>query len=452
MKRLFNLSFQFLRVYILALILFTCAANIPNVEATNNDITVDDFRSHIGYLASDGLKGRMAGTKGDKLAKDYIVNHFTNAGLPAKRFVEVQEHYVRPSRMSKQKVLTYNIIATLPGNDPILKDEYVVIGGHYDSTKNPVLPINQVIREKIGVMFGNPESTSKDTIFDRIDRINNGADDNASGTAMTLELFEKYASLNNHKRTLVFILFGGEELGLLGSKYYTDNPTIQLDKVQLMVNLDMIGRLDDEKNVYLGGVPTAKDLDKIIDSFSSVDSSLNVISYNHSVSGVRSLFSRSDHYNFYKNDIPSLFFFTGIHPDYHTPRDEIDKVNFDGLKLISNLVDTVVGEAANRSEKFEFKPLPAEENEQPPMKMEVTLGVMPDYAHDGKGLKIDSVIAKKPAKKAGMIDGDIVLKIQDTDIDDIYKYMEALSKLKPGSKAKVIVLRNDKEIVLDVQF
>ena len=428
MKRLFNLSFQFLRVYILALILFTCAANIPNVEATNNDITVDDFRSHIGYLASDGLKGRMAGTKGDKLAKDYIVSHFTNAGLPAKRTVEVQEHYVRPSRMSKEKVLTYNIIGILPGNDPILKDEYVVIGGHYDSTKNPTF--------------------SRNTLFDRI---SNGADDNASGTAMTLELFEKYASLNNHKRTLVFILFGGEELGLLGSKYYTDNPTIQLDKVQLMVNLDMIGRLDDEKNVYLGGVPTAKDLDKIIDSF-SVDSSLNVISYDHSVSGIQSLFSRSDHYNFYKNDIPSLFFFTGIHPDYHTPRDEIDKVNFDGLKLISNLVDTVVAEAANRSEKFEFKPLPAEENEQPPMKMEVTLGVMPDYAHDGKGLKIDSVIAKKPAKKAGMIDGDIVLKIQDTDIDDIYKYMEALSTLKPGSKAKVTILRDSEELVLDVQF
>jgi len=451
MKRLFNLSFQFLRVYILALILFTCAASIPEINTTSDDITPDDFRSHIGYLASDGLKGRSSGTEGDRLAKDYIVNHFTNAGFPAKRIVEVQEHYVRPSRMSKEKVLTYNIIATLPGNDPILKDEYVVIGGHYDSTKNPVLLINQIIREKIGVMFGNPESTSKDTIFDRIDRINNGADDNASGTAMTLELFEKYASLNNHKRTLVFILFGGEELGLLGSKHYTDNPTIQLDKIQLMVNLDMVGRLDDEKNVYLGGVPTGKDLDKVVDSF-SVDSNLNVISYDHSVSGVRSLFSRSDHYNFYKNDIPSLFFFTGIHPDYHTPRDEVDKVNLEGLKLISNLVDKVVGEAANRSEKFEFKPLPAETTEQAPMKMEVTLGVMPDYAHDGKGLKIDSVIAKRPGKKAGMMDGDVVLKIKDTDIDDIYKYMEALSTIKPGSKAKVTILRNNEELVLDVQF
>ncbi len=123
MKRLLNLSFQFLRVYILSLILFTCAASIPDVKATNSDITVDDFRSHIEYLASDGLKGRMAGTVGDELAKDYIVNHFTNAGLPTKRTVEVQEHYVRPSRMSKEKVLTYNIIGILPGNDPILKDE-----------------------------------------------------------------------------------------------------------------------------------------------------------------------------------------------------------------------------------------------------------------------------------------------------------------------------------------
>jgi Zn-dependent M28 family amino/carboxypeptidase len=342
----------------------------------------------------------------------------------------VQEFEVITNRRTRETGITYNVIGVLPGNDPKLKEEFVIIGGHYDTTPNP---------PKARKLF--------------FDNINNGADDNASGTAMVLELFEKYASTNNHKRTLVFILFGGEELGLLGSKYYAENPTISLEKVQLMVNLDMIGRLDEDKNVYLGGVPTAYGLDKAIKPF--IDSSnLNVTSYQHTASGVRSLFSRSDHYNFYKKDVPSLFFFTGIHKDYHTPRDEADLVNYEGLKLISDLAENVINNAANREDRFEFMALPKleEESERTPARMKVSLGVMPDYAHQGKGLKIDSVIDNKPAKNSGMKDGDVVIKIQDTVIDDIYKYMEILSKIEPGSKAQATVLRNDEELMIDVQF
>ena len=270
---------------------------------------------------------------------------------------------------------------------------------------------------------------------------------------MVLELFEKYASTNSHKRTLVFILFGGEELGLLGSKHYAENPTINLDKVQLMVNLDMIGRLDEDKNVYLGGVPTAYGLDKAIKPFIE-SSKLNVTSYQHTASGVRSLFSRSDHYNFYKKDVPSLFFFTGIHKDYHTPRDEANLVNYEGLKLISDLAEKVIDNAANRNDRFEFRELPKleEESERTPARMKVSLGIMPDYAHQGSGLKIDSVIDKRPAKNSGMKDGDVVIKIQDTMIDDIYKYMEILSKIEPGTKVQATVLRNNEELNIDVQF
>ena len=270
---------------------------------------------------------------------------------------------------------------------------------------------------------------------------------------MVLELFEKYASTNNHKRTLVFILFGGEELGLLGSKHYTENPTIDLDKVQLMVNLDMVGRLDEEKNVYLGGVPTAYGLSETLQPFFDT-SELKVTSYEHTASGVRSLFSRSDHYNFYKKNVPSLFFFTGIHQDYHSPRDEANLVNYKGLKLISDLAEKVIDNVANRNNRLEFKVLPKleEESEQTPARMKVSLGVMPDYAHAGTGLKIDSVIDDRPAKKSGMKDGDIVLKIKDTDITDIYKYMEALSTIEPGSTVKVIIKRNNDEVSLDVTF
>ena len=424
--------FNMKRFTILTLFLIGCSSTSSNFldfqgpKKTQSDTTVEDFKSRVGYLASDKLGGRSAGSKGDILARDYMVDLFEKYSSS----VSIQEFEVITNRRTQETAITYNVIGVLPGNDPVLKDEFVIVGGHYDTTPNP---------PKARRLF--------------FDNINNGADDNASGTAMVLELFEKYASKNSHKRTLVFILFGGEELGLLGSKHYADNPTINLDKVQLMVNLDMIGRLDEDKNVYLGGVPTAYGLDKAIKPFIE-SSKLNVTSYQHTASGVRSLFSRSDHYNFYKKDVPSLFFFTGIHKDYHTPRDEANLVNYEGLKLISDLAEKVIDNAANRNDRFEFRELPKleEESERTPARMKVSLGIMPDYSHQGSGLKIDSVIDKRPAKNSGMKDGDVVIKIQDTMIDDIYKYMEILSKIEPGSKVQATVLRNNEELNIDVQF
>ena len=420
------------RFTILTLFLIGCSSTSSNFldfqgpKKTQSDTTIEDFKSRVGYLASDKLGGRSAGSKGDILARDYMVDLFEKSSSS----VTIQEFEVITNRRTQETAITYNVVGVLPGNDPVLKDEFVIVGGHYDTTPNP---------PKARRLF--------------FDNINNGADDNASGTAMVLELFEKYASTNSHKSTLVFILFGGEELGLLGSKHYAENPTIDLDKVQLMVNLDMIGRLDEDKNVYLGGVPTAYGLDKAIKPFIE-SSKLNVTSYQHTASGVRSLFSRSDHYNFYKKDVPSLFFFTGIHKDYHTPRDEANLVNYEGLKLISDLAEKVIDNAANRNDRFEFRELPKleEESERTPARMKVSLGIMPDYAHQGSGLKIDSVIDKRPAKNSGMKDGDVVIKIQDIMIDDIYKYMEILSKIEPGTKVQATVLRNNEELNIDVQF
>ena len=420
------------KLTVLTLFLIGCSSTSSNfldfkaTKKTQSDTTVEDFKSRVGYLASDKLGGRSAGSKGDILARDYMVDLFKKSTSS----VTVQEFEVITNRRTKDTAITYNIIGVLPGNDPLLKDEFVIVGGHYDTTPNP---------PKARRLF--------------FDNINNGADDNASGTAMVLELFEKYASTNNHKRTLVFILFGGEELGLLGSKHYAENPTIKLDKVQLMVNLDMVGRLDENKNVYLGGVPTAYGFIETLKPFFE-QSELNVTSYEHTASGVRSLFSRSDHYNFYRKDVPSLFFFTGIHKDYHTPRDEADLINYNGLKLISDLAEKVIDNAANRSDRLEFRALPKleEESERTPARMKVSFGVMPDYAHQGSGLKIDAVLDNRPAKNSGMKDGDIIIKIQDIVVDDIYKYMEILSKIEPGSKAQATVLRNDEELTIDVQF
>ena len=307
---------------------------------TSSEITITDLKNHVGFLASDELEGRASGTLGDEMAKDYIKKFFKDTSLPTERKVEIQEHYVPAERKWDLKpedmtVKTYNIIATLPGNDPILKDEYVVIGGHYDGGAATAADLKK--------MLGG-------------DKIYNNADDNASGTATVLELFEKYASSNTNKRTLVFILFGGEELGLLGSKYYVENPTIDLDKVQLMINLDMMGRLTDEL-LYVGGVTSGVGFKEQLDvHFNKTDMNIDAYSNTPHAEDRRynRLFQRSDHYNFYKKGIPCIFFFTGIHDDYHMPSDEIDKLNFDGIQKIANLVDSIVVEFSSNN-RLEFQ-------------------------------------------------------------------------------------------------
>tara|TARA_Y100000748_G_scaffold298987_1_gene295108 strand:+ start:1253 stop:2488 length:1236 start_codon:yes stop_codon:yes gene_type:complete len=399
--------------------LTSCATNIssvtiPDIQETQSDITIEDFQTHIEFLSSDELQGRGAGTEGDKIAVSYIKQRFYDAA-PNKAKIEVQEHYVfKDRRQKKDKVLTYNVIGYLVGNDKKLKDEFVVIGGHYDTTANPP------------------------------GKINNGADDNASGTSMVIELFEKFAATNNHKRTLVFMAFGGEELGLLGSKHFVNNPTIDLDNVQLMVNLDMIGRMEDN-NVQLGGSATAENFSSLLHPFLMEDN-VNVIELGEGI------FSRSDHYNFYKKDIPTLFFFTGVHDDYHKPSDDAHKINYNGMKSISNMVEGIVEEFANTPDRLIFKSVEQKQTMSQPARMKVTLGIMPDYAFDKNGVRADSVIDNRPGQKAGMIEGDIVIKIKDMDILDIYKYMEALSKIEPGTKTQMTVLRDKEEIVLDVQF
>jgi len=213
------------------------------------------------------------------------------------------------------------------------------------------------------------------------------------------------------------------------------------------VNLDMVGRLDKEgKDLQLGGVSTAVNFSTILHPF-LMQKDLNIIDLG------KGIFSRSDHYSFYKKDIPVLFFFTGIHPDYHSSSDDADKINYKGMETISSMVNLIIEEFAGTSERLVFQPADEEEQNMPqPAKMKVTLGVMPDYAYDGDGLKIDSVIKKRAAQKAGLVDGDIVINIGDIRIKDIYDYMEILSKIEPGTKIDVKVLRDGEIKIFNVTF
>lgn len=396
------------------------------VSPTTSEITVKDFKSHIGYLASDHLKGRAPGTIGDEMAKDYIVNFFNTVSQPAPRFVEVQEHYVPAKRTRNIKpedrtVKTYNIIATLPGNDPVLKDEFIVIGGHYDSTANPK------------------------------NDINNGADDNASGTSMVMELFEKYAKSNNHKRTLVFMLYGGEELGLLGSEYYVQNPTIDLSKIQLMVNLDMVGRLDNDRTLYLGGIPSATNFEKEINPFLE-NSDFNIVAYSTGTTQRDNLFSASDHWNFYKSEVPVIFFFTGIHDDYHTPRDEKELVNYEGLRDIADLADKVVGHFSDLNDRLVYTKFDDAERPSRWSQIKVSLGARPVYPTEKPEFKVAEITKDSPAFNAGVKKNDVIKKIGKFEINSMDNYLEALLSLKPGDSSTLTILRKNKEIILDISF
>jgi len=270
--------------------------------------------------------------------------------------------------------------------------------------------------------------------------IHNGADDNASGVAGILEL----AYLLNGKKApkyanFLFIAFSAEEKGLLGSKYFTANPTIDLNTVMAMMNYDMIGHM--EENAFtVNGVGTSPQW-----TTNMSDIQCKTVEYTTTESGI----GPSDHTSFYLKDIPSIHFFTGAHEHYHKPSDDVEIIVPEGAIKIVNFSYQLIGELAD--DQMEFTATKQEESMRAP-KFSVTLGVMPDYAFSGKGMKIDGIIDDRPAQKAGMEVGDIVIRLGEIPVNDMRGYMTALSSFEKGQKVDAVVLRNGEEIVLTVQF
>lgn len=273
--------------------------------------------------------------------------------------------------------------------------------------------------------------------------IHNGADDNASGTAALIELarlLKKGAFKNNN---YLLIAFSGEELGLFGSKYFTDHPGFDLSKVNYMFNLDMIGRLGDSKGVLtIGGYGTSPLWPQLFNAVGNNDYFTN--RYDSSGRGP------SDHTSFYLRNIPVLFFFTGLHSDYHKPTDDADKINYVGEYRIIQYILALI-KAADKKGKLAFT-----KTKDPVMasssRFSVTMGIMPDYTFSSKGVRIDGVSEGRPAQKAGLQAGDIVIQLGDYPITSMENYMEALSKFKKGDQAKVKVLRVDKIVDADIVF
>lgn len=276
--------------------------------------------------------------------------------------------------------------------------------------------------------------------------IHNGADDNASGTAALIELARYFKKADAKNNNYMFIAFSGEEKGLLGSNYFIKNPTIDLSNVSYMLNMDMVGRLKIEDPVLIiNGTGTAKQWNNAMKEIS-----IDGLKTKTTESGV----GPSDHTSFYLDSIPVLHFFSGTHPDYHKPSDDEPLINYDGeisiMRYMIQLIEKLDAQMG-ADNKLDFVKTNDSNNDNAP-RFKVTLGVVPDYAFEGKGMRIDGVTDGKPASKAGLQKGDVVIKLGEVDVTDMMSYMKALGKFAKGDTTKVKYQRNNEEREAEVTF
>lgn len=314
------------RIMLLAL----CSAMSATAFA-QSDITEKEIKSHIWFLASPKMKGRFPGTAENEKVVSYLVKQFKKSGIQPYKGSYLQEFRakirVKKGVTDTPYVQTQNVIGYIEGSDPKLKEEFIVLGAHYDH-----------------LGMGGASSKKPDTTG-----IHYGADDNASGTAALLEIAEQLAANRKDlKRSILIIAFGAEEQGLLGSKYFTDHPLVPLSQVKLMINMDMVGRMNSEKHLYMGGAATFDGGMELMKSLGP-QIGINPIVNAYDVGG-------SDHVSFYKKNVSVLGFHTGGHPQYHTPEDDRKLINIAGEKLVCDYIYKALVSVANRSGAILFVP------------------------------------------------------------------------------------------------
>ncbi len=345
------------------------------------------------------------------------VYFLTSAGLKKSRLLEESSAYSNLTTTLAPKIKTgLNVAAYLDNGAPYT----VILGAHYDH-----LGYGE---------DGNSRHAGEPSIH-------NGADDNASGTAVLMELARL---LSQHKKSVpvnvLFLHFSGEELGLYGSKYYTSNPLLPFAQVSYMINMDMVGRLNAEKTLTIGGVGTSPAWGNLIPQNTKYGLTYKVDS---SGSGP------SDHTSFYRMDLPVLFFFTGLHTDYHKPGDDANLINYKGATDITNTIYDVVMKTP-RNEKLVFTK--TAERSMGTGTFRVSIGIMPDYTFSGTGIKADGVIDNRPAKKAGVETGDIIVQLGEHLITSMETYMQALNRFNKGESTTVTVKRGDKILEFPITF
>ncbi len=401
------------------LIFLTCL-----IACSPDPSTVNAIKDDVSFLASDALTGRQTGTEGERKAVEYLTKRFKELGLSPKGTDGYRQPFTfLPKTNPHGEVqFTKNEDGTITGTNVIgyldnKAENTIVIGAHFDH-----------------LGYGGEGSLFRDSIK----AVHNGADDNASGVAVMLRLAGKLKGMNTHNN-YVFMAFSGEEMGLLGSNYFVKNPTIDLKKVNYMINMDMVGRLKKDSALAVYGTGTSPIFNQVLKSHNE---NFKLISKE---SGV----GPSDHTSFYLADLPVLHFFTGQHEDYHKPSDDAEKLNYEGMSTIAEYIYAVISDLDNNG-KLAFRKTKNESEETPRFK--VGLGVVPDYLFDGKGMRVDGVSENKPAQKAGLQKGDIVIQLGDSVVVDMMSYMRALSTYKAGDKTEAVILRNGKTVKKKIEF
>jgi Zn-dependent M28 family amino/carboxypeptidase len=411
------------------LFLQACKSNQSVVKSIPSDSKQQIYRD-ISVLSHDSLGGRGTGQPGELKAASYIVSRFTELGLSPKGadgWIQTFSFKPQPAAqihmVNDSAKLGMALVKEITGRNVIAYKDFgaintIIIGAHFDH-------------------LGMGEENS---LWTGDAAIHNGADDNASGVAALLEIAHEIT--NNPSKykgnNYLFIAFSGEERGLWGSNYFCKNPTIDLTKVTYMLNMDMVGRLNSEKRMAINGTGTSPTWNEVLQGLAT---EVSIIT---SESGV----GPSDHTSFYNMDIPVLHFFTGQHEDYHKPSDDVEKINLDGELLVVNYIERLIS-TLNTKEKLAFTRT-KDESTTKASSFKVTLGVIPDYLYDGEGMRLDGTKEGRPAEKAGLIKGDIVLKIGDYNVNDMQTYMDALSKFDKGQTTPVLIKRNGEEMTFMV--
>jgi len=388
------------------------------------------IKDDVVFLADDKLEGRQTGTPGEEKAAEYISERMKSLGLEPKG----TESYLQPFSFKpktdphKEVEFTTNADSTITGSNVIAFIDNqaattVIIGAHYDH-----------------LGYGGEGSLYRG----KDKAIHNGADDNASGVAVMLNLASRLKIKNDTAKVkdnnnYLFMAFSGEEMGLLGSNYFSKHPTIDEESINYMINMDMVGKLKADSTLAIYGTGTSPIFNQ------TIKANNNNFKLVVDESGV----GPSDHTSFYLIDVPVLHFFTGQHEDYHKPTDDADKLNYEGMYKISDYIFSIItdlndnGELAFRKTKNESDSVP---------RFKVGLGVVPDYLFDGKGMRIDGTREETPAYRAGLQKGDVVVKLGDSLVTDMMSYMRALSVFEKGDKAAITVKRKEETLDTVVEF
>jgi len=392
-------------------------------DFTTDKEVLAGLKADVTFLADDALEGRAIGTPGEEKAAKYIADAFEAIGLSPKG----TEGYFQPFTVKKSTSPHEQAVVGTDGEGVTGRN----VAGLIDNGGEHTIII--------GAHFDHLGYGSEGSLFRGEPTIHNGADDNASGTAAVIQL-AKILKAKKSNYNFLFLAFSGEENGLWGSNYFSKNSTVDLADVNYMINMDMVGRMNDEKTLAINGVGTSPSWDISLNAANS--DSLKLVK---SESGV----GPSDHTSFYLQDLPVLHFFTGQHEDYHKPTDDADKINYEGLVLVVRYIERVV-EELNSEEKLAFIKTQDSSGDSP--RFTVSLGVVPEYLYERAGMRIDGVSDGKPAAIAGMKKGDIVVKLGDSTIVDMMSYMRALSGFAAGQQTVVEYKRGDELKASQVKF